>query len=268
MTFENNHELDPWSNLIGDIFQHINKYGYDSQQVIERLSKHPELITPRAIRFLEGRGLEDQESFVNALQALLEFLSFPDWKQELIVRDFSSTAIDVFERLAFRKLGRKDDVLILHFSRSVPLGEIAELESVINNLYREESSKFTDRELPDRVIYVRKVTYRNPVEIILVLGIAFLVGNAGYIGFNVFQSIRARRKASGVIKQPQEVSPAMQAVDIDAIPEGVIGDGNELTEHTAHVIEQTATGSEDRQDAEKPIVFGMVSEGFVGIAEL
>lgn len=219
----NDTELEDWNELVSSINEEISNHGYNPESMMRWLREFESpVISERGIRFLESQDIRDEESFYKALSIFLELQDEPEWKQELVVKGFSPPAIDAFERLAFRKIRRKDDVLILHFSRSIPLDEVADLEKLLDSLYKQEL---------DEPIHIRKIVYTNPVEIFIAAVAIVIVGlHVGSVAYNVYRSVTARKKSHAALQNMQEEDG--QEVRLDELPEGV----NYRENETYHVV--------------------------------
>jgi hypothetical protein len=90
-------------------------------------------------RFYDALLKENISTWVELVEAISRIMNrlYPGDKNEdslgafrsyLIERRFSSRFIDVFERLAYRQLGRKSDLIIFHFSKDMPLRDLVHLD--------------------------------------------------------------------------------------------------------------------------------------------
>lgn len=132
---------------------------------------------------LLGESISTWEELVDAISRILKRLypkdekrdSLGDFRYPLFERGFSVGFIDVFERVAYRQIGRKSDLITMHFSEDMSLRDLVYLEDSINKYYHEAlgSVNNVNPELrrfarENGLIKVRSFTHPGSVEIFII----------------------------------------------------------------------------------------------------
>jgi hypothetical protein len=101
--------------------------------------------------------------------------SLGEFRYRLLERRFSGSFIDAFERVAYRQIGRKSDLITMHFSEDMSLRDLVYLEDSINKYYHEalDSLNNVNPQLrrfarENRLIKVRSFTHPGSVEIFII----------------------------------------------------------------------------------------------------
>jgi hypothetical protein len=140
-------------------------------------------------------------------------------------RGFSNNFIDAFDRLATKQIGRKSDVLTMHFSKDLSLPDLAHLENVIDSMYR-DIIRYDNRvgqqikrraEHREPIIRIRQFTHPGSCEVFidcrdtLILAETIIASSAVIIfsAMTIIQSRRNRRRQM-IVAEFMEASEARQ----------------------------------------------------------
>lgn len=194
------------------------------------------------------------------------------WQQEMDSQGFSRNAIDAFARLMSPEITTSQDVLILYFSRSVPLSEIGTLEETLRELLSELYSQELQELAGGVVIRIRTIEYYNPVFI--AFGVALAVGSAAFIVLDTLDDDQKRsidRKAQRIFnfirRKPETRTSYPETRASYSISEDTESDSDDNIEEVANILVKTATQFKEHEEREDPPELAIASRGFVGVVQ-
>lgn len=189
----------------------------------------------------------------------------------LFERGFSAGFIKTFERLAYRQIGRKSDLITMHFSEDMSLRDLVYLEDSINKYYYEALASLNNvnpelrrfaRENP--LIKVRSFTHPGSVEIFikaLIVAPIFASLGAMLITNHMTRNQNRRRERIKVITARFEGASRDIAVESVLVPVSIQEPGERPSNDTEPATEEQMALVEVSVAAELSEIQVPVSQG-------
>ena len=160
-----------WERLLDDIAGDL-KLRNALLSLKERISILNEYgIPPIIADAIQHIQTEEYDDFLDQLEIIVQDFYEEEWKGDLIERGFSIEFINAYDRLANKRVGRKSDVLVMHFSEDINLSDLAIFERALDRIYRsfvrasDASRKIKQFADDNQIIRIRAFTHPASAEL-------------------------------------------------------------------------------------------------------